>query len=103
MTKQEIVDKLAQDRTLEKFIAIKGQGWIVPGTELDLAQDMYLDLLSMPATKLEELYSRGELNYYLVRAVQNQCRGPRTYYNKKYRQFSKRSVEINEQIDQFQD
>ena len=64
---------------------------------------MYLSLLEMPADKLIGLYNRGELKYYLIRSIQNQCRGPRTYYNKKYRQFSKRSVNIDEQIDKLQD
>lgn len=94
MSKKEIVSELAKNRTIEQFIEIKGRGWLVPETEQDLANDLYLYILGMPEDKVCSLYEKKELYFYLMKMVQNQCRGVHTAYHKTYRNWSKNKTEL---------
>lgn len=100
MSKQEIVSELANNKLIEKFVEIKGRGWLISGTEQDLIQDMYLYILEMKEEKVVSLYTAGELPFYLCRAVQNQCRGIHTGYHKTYRSWSKNKIELFDIVDE---
>lgn len=98
---REIVQELVDNQVIEKFVEIKGRGWVSSDNVADLLQDLYLYILSMPEKKLVGLYEREELNFYLLRMVQNQCQGLCSSYNKVYREWQKRkSALIDNVVDE---
>lgn len=50
----------------------------------DFKQDMYLILLELPSTKLEELFNNKELDFYIISIARNQARNKKSKFNKLY-------------------
>lgn len=68
-TKQDIIGDLARNKAIETIISNVTKCHR-PEHE-DLAQMLYLDLLSKPDDLIEELHTRNSLQYFLARMVTN--------------------------------
>lgn len=97
---REIVQELIDKGVIEKFVQIKGRGRVSNRNIADLIQDLFLYILTMPEEKLIGLYDRGELNFYLLRMVQNQCQGLYSSYNKTYREWDRKRSDLIDVIDE---
>lgn len=68
-TKQDIIEELARNKAIEAIISNVTKCHR-PEHE-DLAQMLYVDLLSKPDDLIQELYARNSLQYFLARMVTN--------------------------------
>lgn len=68
MNQSNIINQLAKEKTVENIISN-----ITPPrpdqADSDLAQDIYVNLLEKDELLIEELYSKGEINYFITRMI----------------------------------
>ena len=78
-TAREIVEELAKARRVEELCRNICKR---PSSELeDLSQMIYLNLLSSRPEIICDLYEHGQLDFYLVRTIQNEANSKdRKYY-----------------------
>lgn len=62
----------------------------------DLAQDIYLQLLQMDNTKINELYDKGQPRYWIARIVVNSIHSKTSPYFYTYKKNSRQSVNIGD-------
>lgn len=83
LVKANIVADLAKKGTIKEIIHNIG------GTSdedlKDLEQDIYLDLLRKPLAQLNSLIEKGQLQFFLVRMIQNQIRSKNSPFYNKYK------------------
>ena len=94
----EIVGKLAERMVVENLIRNVTHHSIIKGDLSDLAQIIYLALLETDRPKLEQLFSSGEIRYYIVRMIINQYYSNRSPFYCEIRKFDRKSIEISSQI-----
>lgn len=96
MNKYEIVERLAKEKKVEKFVQNTAK---TSCPELDdLAQDIYLILLDMEEEKLIQLYNNKQLDYWIARIILNQYFSNTSPFYTKYKKFSHLSDQINKDI-----
>lgn len=97
MTNNEIVDKIARDRLVEKVIQNITDGNCIDPTALsDLAQDIYVSLLE--DAKVPEIYEEGHINYYVTRCVMNNIISSSSPFYRNYLRPIVLSTELNQNI-----
>lgn len=85
MTKQEIINELANNKEVEKIVTKMSKSSKNPFDCLDdLIQDIYEILLSKPDSLIEGLYSRGELGFYVLTIVKHQLLSDHSPYFYRY-------------------
>jgi hypothetical protein len=68
MVNINIIKQLAENKTIEEVISnIIGRQY--DQTEQDLAQDLYMSLLEKDPELIENLYFKGDLQYFITRMV----------------------------------
>lgn len=77
-TKHDIIEELARNKAIETIINNVTKCHR-PEHE-DLAQMLYLDLLSKPDDLIEELHTRNSLQYFLARMVTNSINSKTSRY-----------------------
>ncbi len=92
MTKTEIVHSLAQARVVEDITVRVAKASALTPELQDLAQIVYVALLSMDDDKLADLYESGQVNYFIVGIVRKQYWSQTSPFFHKFREFSKRNV-----------
>lgn len=94
MTRNEIVEALAQDRRVEQICGMITH--LAPGSSdlKDLAQHIYLVLLEYREDMLQDLWEHGEINFLIVRLVLNNFRSSKSRFHYLFRVFRERSVPI---------
>lgn len=96
LRKYEIIENLAKERLVEKFIANAAK---TTAPELDdLAQDIYLILLQMDDNKLVTLFDKGDLSFWVARIIMNQYFSNTSPFYTKYKKFQHLSEQINNDI-----
>lgn len=96
MNKYEIVEKLAKEKKVEKFIQNTAK---TSCPELDdLAQDIYAILLDMEEDKITQLYDNQQLDYWIARIILNQYYSNTSPFFTKYKKFQHLSEQINKDI-----
>lgn len=84
MNRNEIVEKLAKGKEIEKIVTV-----ILFNEEKnnldDLVNDMYLYLLTTDPKKIERLYNDNELGFYLLKMVRLQIYSTSSSYHRLYR------------------
>ena len=94
MTKREIIEAMAKDRTVETLVEnITGRR--DDPLAADLSQTVYAYLLEFPEDKILALQSAGELVYFTCRIIWNQWFGSRSTFRAQMRGFSLRSVPLD--------
>lgn len=84
MTKEEIIDKLATDRAVEKLVDAVCKGEDANDLN-DLIQDLYLDLMGKDEDKIVRMYYDGEIDYFIYRMITNNVYSNTSPYYKKYK------------------
>lgn len=70
MNKHDIIERLAYERVVERIVKTVCK---IKRTELeDLAQMIYEAMLLYDEKKIVSLYTKGQINYFIVRIAQNQ-------------------------------
>jgi len=89
MTRREVVELLATERRVERLIANVCRG---PAKGLDdLAQIIYEALLRYDEEALVSLYENEQINYFLVRIIENQFYSTTSPYHIQVRRFRMRT------------
>lgn len=91
-SKYDIINELATQRKVEQFVSNTAK---TNAPELnDLAQDIYLALLEYDDEKIEGMYQRNELDFFIARMIVNQYISTSSPFYTKYRKFLNLSEEI---------
>lgn len=84
LTKVLIVEKLAKEKQIEQWVKNVGRTDLKRKFLDDLTQDIYLKLLSMSDEKIETLYEKGELPFFVNRIIMNNINSMTSPYFQKY-------------------
>ena len=87
MNKREIVEEVAKKGWIEECIRVV-TGGIWRAEHKDLTQDILLELLDLSDSKLQGLYNRCQLKFYLMRIVRNNIQSKTSRFYYRYRRFS---------------
>ena len=80
-----IYDIIAQEKLIEILIDKYN---VKPLYKQDLAQDVFLIILSKPEKMLQELYDNKQLNFYLARIISNQYFSKTSKFFKDYKKYN---------------
>ena len=96
-TNAQIINEIANGGLVEEII--QGVSYSkFENTEniKDLAQDIYLQLLQMRTDKLNDLYTKKQLRYWIARIVVNSIHSKTSPYFYTYKKEQMQSVNIND-------
>lgn len=102
LTKNKIVEMLALSGKVEEMISNITK---TPASEdiIDLAQDIYLELLQKPDDLILELHSKGELLYFIVKVITNNIYSQNSPYYYKYMRYNKNRKPLSNEQDKLPD
>lgn len=83
MTKNEIIEELAKNKVVEEIVEniTKNRD----STIKDLIQMLYLDLLEKDEEKIQELYNKNQLTFFITRMAINQFHSNNSPYHYMFR------------------
>ena len=92
-----IVDKLARNRVVEDMI----KNMNINDYPDDLAQEIYLILLEYDKVKIEEMYNKNQINFFISRIITNQAFSKNSpfYLNYKKWDFNKEELDFDNDAD----
>ena len=92
-----IVDKLARNRVVEDMI----KNMNINDYPDDLAQEIYLILLEYDKDKIEEMYNKNQINFFISRIITNQAFSKNSpfYLNYKKWDFNKEELDFDNDAD----
>ena len=92
MTKYDIIEQMAKERCVERIVQTICK---VSRVELDdLAQMIYEALLMYDEKKILSLHEKQQMNYFIVRIVQNQFYSGNSQFHTFFRKDQKRQVDV---------
>ena len=97
MTNAQIINEIANGGLVEEII--QGVSYSkFENTEniKDLAQDIYLQLLQMRTDKLNDLYTKNQLRFWVTRIITNNIHSKTSPYFYTYKKEQMQSVSISE-------
>ena len=97
MTKEEIISRLAEEKKVEGLLKN-----IVKGKDIeteDLTQDIYLELLSKPDEKIQELQEKDELTFFIVRMILNNTFSKNSPYFYRYERYKQNKRDLKDLTD----
>lgn len=86
MDAKDIIEKLAKDKEIENIISEITE--VNDDSDKDLAQDLYISLMTKEPSLIEKMYNEGKLHYFIVKMVLYNIKSfnsPYYYTYKKYR------------------
>lgn len=85
MTKRAIIDILARERRVERFVS--NTAHVSPLTDdlQDLAQMVYAILLEYDEERIVDLWEGGAINFFIARIICNQYRSGNSAFHALYR------------------
>lgn len=95
MTKNEVVEKLAKERTVEQICSNIAKSSDCDDTLKDLSQEIYLDLLSKDEEKIVNLYETNQIRFFVVRMVTNNLFSKNSPYYQVFRKNANTTVNID--------
>lgn len=96
-TNAQIINEIANNGLVEEIInGVSYSKFENTENIKDLAQDIYLQLLQMRTDKLNELYDKGQLRYWIARIVVNSIHSKTSPYYYQYKKEQMQSVNIND-------
>lgn len=96
-TNAQIINEIANNGMVEEIIQGVSYSKFENTENLkDLTQDIYLQLLQMRTDKLNELYDKGQLRYWIARIVVNSIHSKTSPYFYAYKKEQMQSVNIND-------
>ena len=92
-----IVDKLARNRVVEDMI----KNMNINEYPDDLAQEIYLILLEYDKEKIEDIYNKNQINFFISRIITNQAFSKNSpfYLNYKKWDFNKEDLDFDNDAD----
>lgn len=98
MTRQEIVEDLAQRRVVEEMCKnIAHYSELTPDLK-DLSQIVYIALLTFDEEKIVDLWETDALGFFIARIIKNQYNSKTSTFFRQVRKFRLRSDEFNAEI-----
>ena len=95
MTSNQIINELAKNKVIEKLVANISPEGDSPDAS-DLSQLIYLTLLEKPNSLIEDLYSKGELIFYVIRIITRNVYSTTSPYYRTIKKFKNKTIDINE-------
>lgn len=96
-TNSEIINDVANSKIVEEIIdGITYSKFENHENLKDLAQDIYLQLLQMSTDKLNDLYSRKQLRFWIARIITNNIFSKTSPFYYTYKKAQRQSVNIND-------
>lgn len=92
--RQVVADKLARCRRVEDLVQ-RITGKTLDADLHDLCQMVYLVILTYDADKIEDLWTHGEIDFFLARIIRNQYFSKTSPFYRKIRKFRDRSNAMN--------
>lgn len=86
MTKGEIIDALARERRVEAMVMNVAHYKLTPDLK-DLCQMVYLVLLEYDECRLQDLWDKGQINFFLARIIINQYKSTSSPFYVTFRKF----------------
>lgn len=97
MTNAQIINYVANSKIVEEIIGCITYSKFENKENLkDLAQDIYLQLLQMDTKKLNDLYCKNQLRYWITRIITNNIHSKTSPYYYQYKKEQRQSVNIND-------
>ena len=97
MTNAQIINYVANSKIVEEIIGgITYSKFETKENLKDLAQDIYLQLLQMDTKKLNDLYCKNQLRYWITRIITNNIHSKTSPYYYQYKKEQRQSVNIND-------
>ena len=100
MTSNQIINELAKNKVVEKLVANISPDDNPPGSlssdNQDLSQLIYLTLLEKPNSLIEDLYSKGELIFYVIRIITRNVYSTTSPYYRTIKKFKNKTTDIND-------
>ena len=92
-----IVEKLARNRVVEDMI----KNMNINDYPDDLAQEIYLILLEYDKDKIEDIYNKNQINFFISRIITNQAFSKNSpfYLNYKKWDFNKEDLDFDNDAD----
>lgn len=95
MTSNQIINELAKNKVIEKLVANISPEDNSPDTS-DLSQLIYLTLLEKPNALIEDLYSKGELIFYVIRIITRNVYSTTSPYYRTIKKFKNKTTDIDD-------
>lgn len=95
MTSNQIINELAKNKVIEKLVANISPDDNPPDNQ-DLSQLIYLTLLEKPNSLIEDLYSKGELIFYVIRIITRNVYSTTSPYYRTIKKFKNKTTDIDE-------
>ena len=96
-TNAQIINEIANGGLVEEIINGVSYSKFENTENLkDLTQDIYLQLLQMRTDKLNDLYTKNQLRYWIARIVVNSIHSKTSPYYYQYKKAQMQSVSISE-------
>lgn len=86
-----IVDKLARNRVVEDMI----KNMNINDYPDDLAQEIYLILLEYDKDKIEEMYNKNQINFFISRIITNQAFSKNSPFYLNYKKWDLNKEELD--------
>jgi hypothetical protein len=96
------VEKIAKEKIVEKLLEKHSDFKNNPYID-DLAQDIYIQLTLMSEESLNQLYTNGELEFFIKRIIKNNLYSTTSQFYYKYQKFRKITDEINYKNEEDED
>ena len=94
MTKNEIIEELAKNKVVEE-IAINTSKGSYPDLD-DFINDIYLELLEKPEDKIQQLYQKNQIKFFISRMITNNLFSANSRYYYKYQLWNNKRTELKE-------
>lgn len=99
MTRLEIVDRLGREKRVERFIMNTARTSRLAADLQDLAQMVYVALLTYDEDKIVDLWEHDEIDYFIARIVLNQYRSTDSPWRDIFHRHGVHLIDITEYID----
>lgn len=95
MTSNQIINELAKNKVVEKLVTNISPEDNQPDNQ-DLSQLIYLTLLEKPNSLIEDLYSKGELIFYVIRIITRNVYSTTSPYYRTIKKFKNKTTDIDD-------
>lgn len=101
MSKQEIIENVAKRKRVETLAQAVCKK---PACELqDLTQMVYIVLLEYDEARIQDLWKKGQLDYFIMGIIRRQYQEPRQDYRWKFCRYAEKAVELTENYNNLPD
>ena len=90
-----IINELAKNKVIEKLVTNISPEDNPPDNQ-DLSQLIYLTLLEKPNSLIEDLYSKGELIFYVIRIITKNVYSTTSPYYRTIKKFKNKTTDIDD-------